>query len=80
MVVDENPLAGFSELCRRGEAAVGESCGHLPGDIASKVSGFPAVSPYAIEAPQRRRLWATATRSITLVTLASPRTVNWETP
>ena len=48
--------------------------------VPLKESGAsPAVSAHPIDA-QRRRLWATATRSITLVTLASPRTLNWDTP
>ena len=64
-----------------------EGYDRLPGDITSRVSGFPALSPYAIATAQRSLLWAKATKSITLVTLArtclpgcatpTPRSVRW---
>lgn len=40
-------------------------------------AGVPSFhDTYPTRAAQRKRLWATATRSMTVVTLASPRTVN----
>ncbi len=45
------------------------------GVVASQMYG-----DYPMNACQRRKLWATATKSATVVTLASPRTLNWDTP
>ncbi len=69
------------------EAELRDSIGRFPGEF-TRESGLTGpeligcacltpVSAYAMNASQRRRLWATATRSITLVILASPRTLNW---
>ena len=81
MVVEGNLLASLSELCVRWVRRYRERAAANFRAISRQGSrGIPAVSPYTINAPHRRKLWATATRSITLVILASPRTVNWDTP
>ena len=81
MLEEESALASFTRFSvRLGEGRLREGFGHFPGDITSRVWGILAVSAHPINAPQRSRLCATATRSMTLVTLASPRTLNWDTP
>ena len=81
MLGGEGALGKFHGVeCQLREAGLREGFGHFPGDITSRVWGILAVSAHPINAPQRSRLCATATRSMTLVTLATPRTLNWDTP
>ena len=91
MLVAESAIGKFHRAGRLlREAELRDSIGRFPGEFTreSGLTGpelircacLPAVSAYAINAPQRRRLWATATRSMTLVILVSPRTLNWLTP
>lgn len=70
----------FLEECEpRSDADSVGAAGLAFASIATPQGGFRGCA-YAINASQRRKLWATATRSATVVTLTSPRTVNWDTP